>query len=219
MPRRTDMSQSKGLCNQWQRLLYRPMHGITSSTTKVRKARTNIVSKDASYQSRSCSSRCTNYQNGDLVYNPDTNLWACCGTLETCNNPTDETFLAPEPQQLLTAASLRSTATSAPTGLSHATLSGTVTPSAIMNRSSSLSEGARIGIGVSAALAAVAIVSLVSWVVLLRKRLRSRSEAQNFTGSRNSRLKDATLPEGHHLHASREHELSGQGWPHEMEGR
>ena len=54
----------------------------------------------------------------------------------------------------------------------------TATPSAIVNHTSSLSTGAKAGIGICAALAAVAITALAVCVVLLKKRSSGRQHGQ-----------------------------------------
>ena len=183
------------------------------------KAKANFTLQDASYQSPSCSSRCTDYDWGDITYNFSGNLWACCGTNEACNKPTDQTFLAPPPQQLLAAGSSQSATTSTPATMSSATTTVTATPSAMVDQTSSLSEGAKAGIGVGAALAATAIMALIAWVILLRKRLRSHGQARYSAGMRDGSMMNGGLPGEAQRDAVREHELSGYSRPHEMEGR
>lgn len=78
-----------------------------------------------------------------------------------------------------------------------------------------------MGIGVGAALAAVAIIALLAWVILLMKRLRSRGQARYPTGGRDGSMKDECLPKEAQRDAVfvREHELSGYVRPYEMDGR
>ncbi len=189
----------------------------------VWKARANFTSQDATYKAPSCSSRCTDDYWGDVTYNSSTNLWACCGTNEACDNPTNETFLASPPQQLLAAASSQSATTAASTSIStsisSATMTVTSTPLAIVSQTSSLNDGAKAGIGVVAALAALAIIALLAWVILLRKRLRSHGQARYVAGKGDSDMMNQGLPKEAQRDAVHEHELSGYSRSHEMEGR
>ena len=82
----------------------------------------------------------------------------------------------------------------------------------------SLDEGAKAGIGLGAALAAVAIIALLAWVTLLRKRLRNQDQAP-YTASKRDGSMIAGLPKQELPDAVRGHELSGYMRPHEMEGR
>ena len=84
---------------------------------------------------------------------------------------------------------------------------------------SSLSEGAKAGIGVGVALAAVAIVALLAWVILLRKRLRSHCQARHPAGTRYSGVLNEVVPMEGQRYTVHEHEMSGYHRPHEMEGR
>ncbi len=93
----------------------------------------------------------------------------------------------------------------------------TSTASAIVNQTSSLNDGAKAGIGVGAALAALAIIALLAWIILLRKRLRSHRPARYLASGRDSGMQG--LPEEAQRDAVREHELSGYSRSHEMEGR
>ena len=194
----------------------------------IGKTKANDTSQDATYKSSSCSSRCTDDDWGDVVYNSNTNLWACCGTNVACNNPTNETFLAPPPQQLL-AAALSQSATNAAAASSHpattvistsiSSATVTLTSTAVGDHTSSLNEGAKAGIGVGAALAGLIIIALLAWVTLLRKRLRNLGPAQYTAGKRDGSMLDEGLSKQAPPHAVREHELSGYARPHEMEGR
>ena len=190
----------------------------------------NDTSQDATYNSSSCSSRCTDYEWGDVAYSSSTSLWACCGTNVACNKPTNETFLAPPPQQLLAAASSQSATKAAPasshpattmasTSTFTATVALTSTPLAATGHTFSLDEGAKAGIGVGAALATLAIIALIAWITLLRKRLRNQDRTQYAAGERDGSKIDEGLPKHAQPDAVREHELSGYVRPHEMEGR
>lgn len=174
---------------------------------------------DPTYNSTSCSSRCTKYDWGDVTFNSSAGLWACCGTDESCDNPTNETFLAGSPQSLLAAASSQSSTTTASISVSSATVTATSTPSPMVDHISSLSEGAKAGIGVGVALAAVAIVALLAWVILLRKRLISHGQARHPVGTRYSGVINEGLRMEGQRNTVHEHELSGYHRTHEMEGR
>ena len=98
-------------------------------------------------------------------------------------------------------------------------MTATSIPSATVNHTSSLDEGAKAGIGVGVALAAVAIVALLAWVILLRKSLRSHGQAQYPAGRRYSSVVSKDLPREELQDSGREHELSGYHRPHELDGR
>ena len=136
---------------------------------------------DPTYESSACNQHCTSNPDPDVVYNPDTGLWACCswsdGVLD-CNNPTDETWAAPAPSVLLAAASAHSTIVSTSTSSSSSSTtsssSSSITSSATTtstnnaagttgtspvpastassSSSSGLSTGAKAGIGVGVSL-------------------------------------------------------------------
>ena len=63
-----------------------------------------------------------------------------------------------------------------------ATITVTATPSVIVDHTSSLSTGAKAGIGVCGALAAIAIIGLIVCLVLLRKRMSTRQHGQVIHG-------------------------------------
>lgn len=88
-----------------------------------------------------CVEHCTDNPVPDVIYNPDTGLWACCGWSYTtgtdCANPTNETFVAPAPSLLLAAASISSSITGTATS---STASSTTTPSS--SSSSTLTSAA-----------------------------------------------------------------------------
>ena len=83
----------------------------------------------------------------------------------------------------------------------------------------SLDEGAKAGIGVGAALAAVAIIALLAWVTLLRKRLRNQGQAPYAASKRDGSIIAEGLPKQELPDAVRKHELSGYMRSYEMEGR
>ena len=98
----------------------------------------------------------------------------------------------------------------------------TSTPSAVEadhTTSSSLNGGAKAGIGVGAAVAAVAIIALLVWVILLRRLLRSRGPARDSMGRRTNSMTDEGSPKEAREIAVREQELDGYGLSHEMEVR
>ena len=81
----------------------------------------------------------------------------------------------------------------------------------------SLSKGAEAGIGAGAALAAVVIIALLVWVILLRKRSRYHGQARNVAGGQDSSMLSKGLPEGAGGNGVSKHEMSGYARPHEME--
>lgn len=126
-----------------------------------------------------------------------------------CNTPQDDTFQAAAPEVLLAAASSASaTPTSPPNSL--ATASSTAPA-----RSPSLSTGAKAGIGVGAAVAAIAIISLIVWVVLLKRRSSKRYDQVQGPGGSMNYGYPGEVP----INVVRKHEMSGYGRPHGMEGK
>ncbi|MCJ1472510.1 hypothetical protein MMC13_001158 [Lambiella insularis] len=119
-----------------------------------------------------CSPHCSDLALPDVVYNSVTELWACCavGNTRNCSSPTDETFEAPDPQQLFatSTSSVPSTITSSSSTLSTTSVTATemslstttaasiVTPVPV---SSGLSTGAQIGIGIGAAVVGLAVLA------------------------------------------------------------
>ena len=82
---------------------------------------------------------------------------------------------------------------------------------------SSLSTGAKAGIGVGAALAAIAILGLIIWVVLLKKRTKSHGHARYSAGRHDGNLIREDMMEGAPRNpVVNKHELAGYGRPHEI---
>lgn len=88
----------------------------------------------------------------------------------------------------------------------------------MVDHSSMLQKGAKAGIGVGAALAAVAIIALLVWIMLLRKRLKKHGQTRDLAGWRDGNVINKDLPTETPQDVVREHELNGYGRPHEMEG-
>jgi len=138
-----------------------------------------------------CSNRCSDIILPDIVYDSNSGLWRCCafssnGTRD-CQNPTDESFVAPAPSNLITywtAGAATSMATASqmqsaePTSSSIGSLTGTPAISTTTNSKissvptlsgdSRLSTGAVAGIAVSSIIAGVALILVI--VLLMRKR-------------------------------------------------
>lgn len=98
----------------------------------------------------------------------------------------------------------------------------TSTPSAAEadhTTASSLNGGVKAGIGVGAAVAAVAIVALLVWVILLRGRLRSSGPVRDSISKRTDTMIDDGSPKEAQEIAVPEQELDAYGLSHEMEGR
>lgn len=130
----------------------------------------------------------------DIVYNPSTNLWSCCGYpngTKSCQNPTSDTFAAISPDHYPGTSVLPSTALSISSSTPSFSTSSTpsYTPSSTPSSSSSykpgttslpsppqakpaaLTIGLKVGIGIACAVAAIAIAGVV--FLLMRQRGRS----------------------------------------------
>lgn len=215
---------------QW--VLHRSLHGIESLALKLSETSSLIFSsQDPTFKSPSCSSRCTDHNWGDVVYNSTSYLWACCGTPTACDNPTNETFSAPAPEQLLAAASSQSVTRAAAFSsqprriaassiVSKATVTVSNTPSAAIEQpTSSLNGSAKAGVGIGVVVAAVAMVALVAWVILLRRKLRRHGQARGSMGRRAGGMMGEGLRMDPQEIPVPEQELIGYSLPHEMEGR
>ena len=159
---------------------------------------------DQSYASGECTEHCADNPVPDVIYNPDTGLWACCGwSYENgvdCANPTSETWAAPAPQVLLNAASssnsitgtaTSSIASSSSTATSHTSFdSSTITSTATLQPTSSssssassstsspgLSTGAKVGIAIGV-IALFALIALGVFFVWSRGRKPRRRHVQ-----------------------------------------
>jgi len=178
--------------------------------------------------------RCTSLQLPDVVWNATDQRWYCCGadsgadsTFRTsCDNPTSQRFNAPDPALLevlfsippygwtATSTAIRPTSSypSSTTSTSSAlptdsnTYAGspdsTTVPAAAQG---GLTGGAKAGIGVGAALGALAVLGLVFILVLKKRRLRVSSQ-QYGVPSMNSRRAEPP-------------ELQGQSFVWEMDNR
>ena len=90
---------------------------------------------------------------------------------------------------------------------------------AVDQTTSSLNGGAKAGIGVGVVVAAVAIVALLAWVILLREKLRTHGQARDSMGRRAGGMMNEGLRMDPQEIAVPEQELSGHSLPHEMQGR
>jgi hypothetical protein len=141
--------------------------------------------------------RCTSQFLPDVTWNSTSGLWQCCGvdanSNPACDDPTNEQFIAPSPAALqtifsisrdgwtATSTALPSTSTSLPsaslttpisavdlstsTAVSDATSSPSISPSG-------LSTGTKAGVGIGAALALLASLGLVAYLVVRKRRRR-----------------------------------------------
>ena len=80
-----------------------------------------------------------------------------------------------------------------------------------------MKESAKAGIGVGAALAALAIIALLACVIRLRKNSRSGFQTPYSAGKVNGSIWIEGPPKELQGDEVREHELSGDGPSHEME--
>ena len=111
-----------------------------------------------------------------IQYNNTEGLWHCCGSNGCTGIPTSETFQAVAPSQWSALPSTSMTQSSS-------TISTTTTPSSSPSPSSTgnegLSTGAKAGIGVTAAIAGVAIILALVFLGLWRKA-RSRHQRMSY---------------------------------------
>jgi hypothetical protein len=155
----------------------------------------------------------------DIVYNATSSLWACCNWDDSappnrvCSDPSDDTFQASSPENLLNVVSSQ---TSAPSTVS--TTMSQITPqtsskqtsssSANNHTSTSLSTGAKAGIGVGVTLDALLLLLLLFWaVVITRKFRRMRGQSGNVDQAGVQRM-----------FSEPEVGISGQGAPSELHG-
>ena len=157
---------------------------------------------DSTYASSACNTHCTSNPVPDVIYNPDTGRWACCGWSydfgTDCSNPTDETWVAPAPSVLLAAASAQSSivststssSSSSTTSSSSSSSSISVTTTSTNNAagttgtspvpastassssSSGLSTGAKAGIGVGVSLGVLLLALAFFFVYRVGKKSR-----------------------------------------------
>ncbi|KAI1617550.1 hypothetical protein EDD36DRAFT_4302 [Exophiala viscosa] len=99
---------------------------------------------DQSYESDQCTSHCTDNPVPDVIYNPDTGLWACCGWSYSdgvdCAHPTNETWSGLAPSILLAAASSSSTIAGTATLISSSSILTSVATTSSTTSSSSSSS-------------------------------------------------------------------------------
>jgi len=156
----------------------------------------------------STNSQTATLYNPGVVYNETSGLWQCCGTENgaqdgalTCGSPTNQSFQALTPQQLIaaadgissssptttsataTASSPSSSANSAAKSTTSAA-SGTQTSSASSSKRGSLSTGAEAGIGAGVGVLALAILALLA-LILIRRRRRNKLEITTHSMAQN----------------------------------
>ncbi|KAL9591465.1 MAG: hypothetical protein Q9179_007694, partial [Wetmoreana sp. 5 TL-2023] len=175
----------------------------------------------------------------DVVYNRTTGLWACCfgdrGT-RNCNYPTDDTFQAPPPEELKTIASSTSDpGTSSPTSSASQlrTTTSSAAPSATPNSSStpqtthnpcaesggcpsSLSSGAKAGIGVGATIAGLALIAMI-FFMFRRRAHKGHGGSVKQAPSKDVSGEAANTGPPKELHGERQTELDSRMWV-EMNG-
>ncbi|KFY53720.1 hypothetical protein V497_08286 [Pseudogymnoascus sp. VKM F-4516 (FW-969)] len=155
---------------------------------------------DPTFQDPLCAGQCSESLTSDIVYNPSTNLWSCCGYpngTKSCQDPTSDTFLAISPDKFPGTAILSSTPSSSSSSSSSSTplstpssttpststnspstastppfheQSTTTPPPSSQDKSAGLSTGVKAGIGIACAVAAIAIAGAV---FLLMRRGKS----------------------------------------------
>ena len=116
----------------------------------------------------------------DAVFDPKTNLWACCdikNKVRQCQNPSNETFQADSPSALFSAATASATTslTLTPTAAvtpTDAAASATDTAAA----SPGLSAGAAAGVGIGAGVGGILVIAAIAFLIV--RWLRRRRAAQ-----------------------------------------
>jgi hypothetical protein len=142
------------------------------------------------------------------VYNTTRNLWACCvdsAGIRNCGSPSEETFAAPGPDELLpyfprpvqayssvtvsdmtaaftpwTSSTLSALLTSTPSAGEKPTTPLQLAPSASQTEEAPLSTGAKTGIGVGAALGGLTALALLGAVFHIWRRHHSRNEDSSY---------------------------------------
>jgi len=138
---------------------------------------------DSTLSSTACNPSCSDLDLTDIVYNQTTKTWACCGTtngIVHCGTPTLETFKAPAPSALSATYTVPSTVATGPASSSSVSSSSSSTATGTgaagsgngngNNGSGGLSTGAQAGIGVGCAIAGLAMLGLLGWLFLRRRR-------------------------------------------------
>ncbi|OXV07634.1 hypothetical protein Egran_04601 [Elaphomyces granulatus] len=157
--------------------------------------------------SGTCSKRCSDAMLPDIAYDSNRGVWRCCaypnGTRDCLENPTDETFSAAAPSDLIaywTAGATTSMATTSQTQsaeLRSSSIGSTITNSNISSApistdsgGSSLSTRAVAGIVVSSIIAGIALISVI--VVSMRNRYLSQrfEEKDDIVSSNTSRNRE-----------------------------
>jgi hypothetical protein len=145
--------------------------------------------------------RCTKQALPDVTWNQTSQRWHCCGVdskgKASCDNPTDERFDAPGSSLLETYFTLprdgwTATSTTVPSTSSSSSSSISITSATAVSSSTGtplpdptslpstqhngLSSGTKAGIGIGAALAALAILGAVLYFIFRKRGRRRRSE-------------------------------------------
>jgi hypothetical protein len=142
---------------------------------------------DPNFEAAACPQHCTGLPTQDVVYNTTSGLWACCygsGDLN-CNDPSDETFYAPNPRAILAtssvATSATSTTTTTPSAAPHTTSNTSSTPSSAGSSSHSHhNSDSTTTIVVATVIPVVFIVAAVCvFFWFLRRKSWQQREAQS----------------------------------------
>jgi hypothetical protein len=114
-----------------------------------------------------------------IQYNNTEELWHCCGSNGCTGIPTPETFQAVAPSQWSALPSTSTAQSSSTTSITY-TLTTTTpsSPSPLSAGNESLSIGAKAGIGATAAIAGVAMILAIVFLILWRK---THSQHQGMT--------------------------------------
>ena len=140
----------------------------------------------------------------DVVFDPSTNLWACCNMTDgvrTCSTPSNETFqdanptdlfksvsIMVQPSSTLTPSPYSSTSTTASSSSASATAATSVTPAAASaspteSSSQSLSPAAAAGVGVGAGLGGGILLAAVAFFVFRYFWRRRRQRLTELDGN------------------------------------
>jgi hypothetical protein len=112
----------------------------------------------------------------DIVYDSNSGLWKCCGIgsgIRSCQQPTNESFLAPAPSDLIEFWPVSATAISTAASTSPSTTKATPSSTApAASKSSGLSTGAKAGIGVGVTIVGLILIVSGIFLILRRKRVK-----------------------------------------------
>lgn len=121
-----------------------------------------------------------------ITYNYTEELWHCCGDRGCTGTPTDETFQAAAPSlwTAVPSARISSSAASAPalTSPTNPTQTSSTADQSNQSTEPGLSTAAKAGIGVAAAIAAVAIITSIIFFALWRRARSAAVQRQESTG-------------------------------------